>query len=172
MIRIRTAAATVTLISAAGFLGAGPYMAYRGVDARSQVRAELTAEHIVTPDDASRPNVAVVDGPTAQVQADIIKKHSLETTGGKTYAQLERTDPARQTAFTADMLRTALLSSVLAWNVANLVIGLGVLVTVLGFIALFVGLVIRKPETVLLGTAPQTVFLESPASQRERIANS
>jgi hypothetical protein len=157
MIRIRTAAVAVTLVSAVGFLGAGPYMVYRGFDGRAQVRSELKAEHIVTPEDASRPNVAVVDGPTAQVQANVIKKHTLEATGGKSYAQLGRTDPARTTAFQGDMLRTALLSSVLAWNVANLVIGLGLLVTVLGFIALFVGLVIRKPQTLLLTAAPESL---------------
>ncbi|MDQ1713089.1 MAG: hypothetical protein QOE45_2539 [Frankiaceae bacterium] len=150
MIRIRTAAATVAIVAGAAFLIGGPYMAYRGFDGRSQVRAELKAEHIVTPEDASRPNVAVVDGPTAQVQADIIKVHALKASGGKTYAQLARTDPARETVFQGDMLRTALLSSVLAWNVANLVIGLGVLVTGLGVVALLVGLAIRKPEQLLL----------------------
>jgi hypothetical protein len=156
MIRIRTIAATVTLGAAAAFFVAGPYMVYRGLDARSQVRAELKAEHIVTPEDASKPNVAVVDGPTAMVQADVIRKHALESTGGKTYAQLGRTDPARQTAFNAAALRTALMSASLAWEVANLVIGLGVLVFALGVILLAVGLVIRKPEdTVYLAAAPE-----------------
>jgi small-conductance mechanosensitive channel len=150
MIRIRTAAAVVTLTASGAFFIGGPYMVYRGFDARSQVRAELKAEHIVTPEDASKPGIAVVDGPSAVVQANIIKKHTLETTGGKSYAQLDRTDPARTTAFQGDMLRTALLSSALAWNVANLVIGLGVLVTGLGVVALLVGLAIRKPEQLLL----------------------
>jgi hypothetical protein len=154
MIRIRTAAAIVTLSTAGAFAVAGPYMVYRGFDGRSQVRSELKAEHITTPADASRPNVAVVDGPTAQVQADIIKTHTLEATGGKSYAQLDREDPARATAFQGDMLRTALLSSVLAWNVANLVIGLGVLVTGLAVVALFVGLAIRKRNETLVFTAP------------------
>ncbi|MDQ1711149.1 MAG: hypothetical protein QOE45_599 [Frankiaceae bacterium] len=149
MTRIRTVATTVTLLAAIAFLIGGPYMVYRGFDGRAQVRAELRAEHIVTPPDASRPNVAVVDGPTAKVQADVIKKHTLETTGGKSYAQLGRTDPNRTTAFQGDMLRTALLSSSLAWNVANLVIGLGVLVFGLGIVAAFLGLAIRKPDQLV-----------------------
>jgi hypothetical protein len=153
MTRIRTTAAAVTLTASFAFLIGGPYMVYRGFDGRSQVRAELKAEHITTPEDASRPNVAVVDGPTAVVQADIIKHHTLTATNGKSYSQLDRTDPARVTAFQGDMLRTALLSSALAWNVANLVIGLGVLVTALGIVAAFLGLVIRKPEQLLF-TAP------------------
>ena len=154
MTRIRTIAATVTLGAAAAFFVAGPYMVYRGFDAREQVATQLKAEHIITPEDASRPNVAVVDGPTAMVQADIIQKHALEATGGKTYAQLDREDPTRTTAFNAAALRSALMSSVLAWEVANLVIGLGVLVFFLGVILLAVGLVIRKPEQVLISTAP------------------
>ena len=153
--RIRTIAATVTLGVAGTFFIAGPYMAYRGFDARAQVRAELRAENIVTPEDASIPNARVEDARTAQAQADIIKEHTLKATGGKTYAQLERTDPARATAFQGDMLRTALLSSVLAWNVANLVIGLGALVFALGLVLAAIGLYIRKPETVLLSTAPR-----------------
>jgi hypothetical protein len=157
MTRIRTLAATITLGAAAAFFVAGPYMVYRGVDARHEVTAQLKAEHIVTPDDASRPNVAVVDGPTAMVQADIINKHALETTKGKAYAQLDREDPARATAFQASALRGALMSSALAWEVANLVIGLGVLVFALGLVCLTVGLVIRKPETVLIATAPENL---------------
>lgn len=156
MTRTRTIAATVTLGAAAAFFVAGPYMVYRGIDARHEVSAQLKAEHIVTPEDASRPNVAVVDGPTAMVQADIIQKHAMESTKGKSYAQLDRTDPARQTALTAASLRSALMSSALAWEVANLVIGLGVLVFGLGVILLAVGLVIRKPdETVLFAAVPQ-----------------
>jgi hypothetical protein len=156
MTRIRTIAATVTLGAAGAFFVAGPYMVYRGIDARNEVSAQLKAEHIVTPEDASKPNVAVVDGPTAMVQADIIQKHALESTGGKTYAQMDREDPARATALNASLLRGALMSSSLAWEVANLVIGLGVLVFGLGVILLAVGLVIRKPdETVLFAAAPQ-----------------
>jgi hypothetical protein len=154
MTRIRTIAATVTIGAAAAFFVAGPYMVYRGFDARAEVTAQLEAEHITTPDDASRPNVAVVDGPTAMVQADVIQHHALEATGGKAYAQLDREDPARATAFQASALRGALMSSALAWEVANLVIGLGVLVFGLGVVLLAVGLVVRKPEEVLISTAP------------------
>jgi len=157
MTRIRSIATIATLGAAAAFFVAGPYMVYRGFDARDQVSAQLRAEHITTPEDASRPNVAVVDGPTAMVQADIIRKHALESTGGKAYAQMDREDPARQVAFNASALRGALMSSALAWEVANLVIGLGALVTFLGFILLAVGLVIRKPEELLITAAPESL---------------
>jgi hypothetical protein len=153
MMRIRTIAASAAIVAGGTFLVAGPYMVYRGFDARAQVRAELKAENITTPADASRPNVRVVDGPTAIVQAEVIQKHALKATGGKTFAEMERTDPNRQVAWQASTLRTALLASALAWNVANLVIGLGVLVFALGAVALLVGLAIRKPEQILLTTS-------------------
>jgi hypothetical protein len=150
MIRIRTAAATVAIVAGAAFLIGGPYMVYRGFDARGQVRAELRAENITTPADASRPNVRVQDGPTAQVQADVIEKHALASTGGKRFAEMDREDPNRAVAFQASALRSALLSSVLAWNVANLVIGLGLLVVALGGVSVLVGFAIRKPQEILL----------------------
>ena len=155
MTRIRSIAGVVTLGAAAAFLVAGPYMAYRGFDAKDQVRTELRAEQIVTPDDASIPNARVQDADTAMAQADIIQKHALEATGGKTYAQMERTDPNRAVAFQASALRTSLMASALAWHVADLVIGLGALVFVLGLVLLGVGLVVRKPETVVLTTVEE-----------------
>jgi hypothetical protein len=156
MTRIRTIAATITLGAAAAFFVAGPYMVYRGVDARSQVAAELKAENIVTPADASRPNTRVVDGPTAVVQAEIIEKHALEATGGKTYAELDREDPRRAVAMSAANLRAALMSSALAWETANLVIGLGAMLFGLAFVFLAIGLVIRKPEQLVITTQQAT----------------
>jgi len=152
MTRIRNIAAIVTLGAAAAFTVAGPYMVYRGLDAKDQVRTELLAERITTPDDASIPNARVDDPATAISQAEVIQKHALESTKGKTYSEMERTDPARAVAFQASALRTSLYASALAWNVANLVIGLGVFVFALGLVLLTVGLVVRKPETVLLAT--------------------
>lgn len=155
MTRIRNLAAIVTLGAAAAFTVAGPYMVYRGIDAKDQVRTQLLAERITTPDDASIPNARVDDPASAISQAEVIQKHALEATGGKTYSEMDRTDPARTVAFQAATLRTSLYASALAWNVANLVIGLGALVFGLGLVLLGIGLVIRKPEQVLLATAPE-----------------
>ena len=155
MTRTRTAATLASFGTAVALIVAGPVMIVKGFDAKDQVRAELKAERITTPEDASIPNAPVVDADTALSQADIIKKHALEATEGKTYAEMDREDPARQTAFSAATLRTALLSSVLAWNVANLVIGLGALLTALSAVFVLIGLALRKPETVYLA-APTT----------------
>jgi hypothetical protein len=114
------------------FLGAGGYTAFRGFEAKDMVRDELIAQNITTPEDASIPNVRVDSPATAQSMADIIDKHALESTGGKTYSEMDREDPKRAVAFQASALRTSLYTSVMAFNVGDLVIGLGALIAVLG----------------------------------------
>ena len=138
------------------FLAAGAYTVVRGYDAKSQVRAELLAQDITTTPDASIPNVKVHDAATATSMAEIIDHHSREATGGKTYAEMGRylaadgtdtsdealalkddkgnpvANPVRNVAFQASALRTSLYTSVMAFNVADLVIGLGLMIVVLG----------------------------------------
>jgi hypothetical protein len=114
------------------FLGAGAYTANRGFDAKQMVRDELIAQKITTPEDASIPNARVDDPATAKAMADIIDEHALKATGGKTYSELDRTDPTRATAFQAQALRTSLFTSVMAFNLSDLVIGLGLMIGFLG----------------------------------------
>jgi hypothetical protein len=128
-----------------GFIGAGAYTFFRGLDARDQVKAEFVSQRITTPEDASIPNAMVKDAATAQSQADVIRKHYLEATGGKTYSELERTDPARATALNGSLLRGSLLTGVLAWNVATLVIGIGAFMAAIGAL-LVIGLVFFRPS--------------------------
>ncbi|MGH3306362.1 MAG: hypothetical protein ACRDOX_01630 [Nocardioides sp.] len=67
-----------------------------------------------------------VDGPfSAYAQAQVINKHALEATGGKTYAELEQDDPVREVAMSASFLRASLFTSVVAFGVAFMAIGLG-----------------------------------------------
>ena len=113
-------------------LVAGGYTANRGFDAKDMVRAELIAQNITTPEDASIPNVRVDSPATAKSMADIIDHHAMEATGGKTYSEMDREDPKRAVAFQASALRTSLYTSVMAFNVGDLVIGLGALIAVLG----------------------------------------
>lgn len=53
--------------------------------------------------------------------------------GGKTYAELDREDPLRQTAMTGFFLRASLFTSVVAFGVSALVVGLGALFILTGF---------------------------------------
>ena len=140
------------------FLAAGVYTIGRGFDARNQVRDELVAQNITTPDDATNPGVRVDSVATAKSMANIIETHALDSTGGLTYSEMGRFavdsgDPAgtsdetkaligadgkpvpnglRNQAFQASALRTSLYTSVMAFEVSTLVTGLGLMILVLG----------------------------------------
>jgi hypothetical protein len=63
---------------------------YMGINGRSQVRNDLAAEQIVGTDDSTIPGQSVDTGSEAQAFAAVIRKHTLEATGGQTYSQMER----------------------------------------------------------------------------------
>ena len=91
------------------------------------VRDQLVAEKITVADDADFLAGDDVDGPfSAYAQADVINEHALEATNGKTYAELDREDPTRQTAMSASFLRASLYTSVVAFGVAAMAVGLGI----------------------------------------------
>lgn len=114
------------------FVAAGIYMISEGQSAKNEVRDAIVAENIITPEDASIPSVLVDSSATAKAQAAVIEKHYLESTGGKTYAELDRDDPARETAFTAANLRTSLNLAVMGFEISDLVIGMGIFIVVIG----------------------------------------
>jgi hypothetical protein len=115
-------------------LVAGIIMVIAGAITWVTVSSQLKAENIVVSEDASMAAGKTVSGPlSAYAQAEIINKHALEATGGKTYAQLDREDPLRQTAMTASFLRASLFTSVVAYGVAAMAMGLGVVNILLGW---------------------------------------
>src|SRR5919199_4266623 len=62
-----------------------------GVSGRDQVRSDLAREQIVgTPDMAGVANQKVDTGSEAKQFAAGMRKHTLEATGGQTYAQMGR----------------------------------------------------------------------------------
>ena len=122
----------VAMLLSLVLIGTGIVLVAQGFSAKSQVTDELAAEHITTPDDASIPGVPVNSAATAKAQADIIQHHVLGTTEGKTYAELDREDPARATYLSAVTLRTSLMSAYMAFKLADLVTGLGALFFALG----------------------------------------
>src|SRR3954462_7211228 len=63
---------------------------YMGVDGRGYVRDNLAAEHIVGTPDSSIPGQKVDTGSEAQAFAKVMRKHTLEATGGQTYAEMGR----------------------------------------------------------------------------------
>jgi len=105
-----------------------------GVAVYLMVHFELSDQKIVVSQDAPFLAGDEVDGPfSAYAEAMAINDHALEAGGGKTYAELDRDDPARETVMTADFLQASLFTSVVAFGVAALVIALGIVMVLFGF---------------------------------------
>ena len=96
------------------------------------VSGTLGDQNITTPEDACLAGQEV-DGPfTAYCQASVIEKHTLEATGGKTYAELDRDDPVRATAMNSSFLQASLFTSILAFGVSAMAIAVGLLFILIG----------------------------------------
>jgi hypothetical protein len=92
----------------------------------------LAEQRIVIPDDGCLAG-QTVNGPfDAYCQADIIQKHTLESTGGLTYAELDRDDPLRQVASSSAFLQASLFTSVVAFGVAAMAAAVGLLFILIG----------------------------------------
>ncbi len=134
-----------------------------GIDGRGEVRNTLAKEQIVGTPDSKIPGQKVDTGTEAKAFADVIRKHTLEATGGQTYAQMDRfldengkptsdeaaaaKDPktgepvengARNIWITSTALSTALNTAFFAENVAlfSIVMGIAMLLVGIGFLVL------------------------------------
>jgi hypothetical protein len=157
-----------------------------GLDGRSRVAAELGREQIVGTPDSTIPNQLVNSGSEAQAFAKVIRKHTLEATGGKTYAQMPQyitadgkgtsdkaaagkdpktgaptSNPARQIWITETALTTALNTAYFAESMATFVVAMGfaLLLTGIGFLVLTLRL-FRQPST-----AKETTRRTSPTTK-------
>ncbi len=122
----------IALLLSVAMVVTGIVLVTQGLSAKAQVTDELAAEHITTTEDSAIPNVAVDSAATAKAQADIIHHHALASSNGKTYAEMDREDPARATYLSSVTLRTSLMSAYMAFKLADLVTGLGALFLALG----------------------------------------
>ena len=105
----------------------GAILAVAGVVTWVSIANELAAEKITVSEDADRFAGAPVDTPwEAYAEAEVIQKHAMEASGGKTYAELDREDPTRATVMNASFLRASLFTSVVAFGVALMATALGV----------------------------------------------
>jgi hypothetical protein len=136
---------------------------YMGIDGRDQVRSDLAREQIVGTPDSTIPNQLVDTGGEAEAFAAVIRKHTLESTGGLTYAEMDRfldangkptsdeaqaaKDPKtgepvenglRNMWVTSTALSTALNTAYFAESVATfaIVMGIAMLLTGVGFLVL------------------------------------
>jgi hypothetical protein len=153
---------------------------YVGIDGRDRVQTDLAREQIVGTPDSSIPGQKVDTGAEAQAFAKVIRKHTLEATGGQTYAQMGRfldeagkptndeklaaVDPQtgkpvenglRDMWVTATGLTTALNTAYFAESVATFVIVMGVamLLTGIGFLVLTIA-PLREAATIAVGRVP------------------
>jgi uncharacterized membrane protein len=165
------------LLSIGGYLAAailivlGIAVIVVGVVGRGYVQDQVQKENIVgsddmTPDgikpgiqeaglqDVSVPSCSVagekVDtGKEAKCFADYMRIHTLEATGGKTYAEMPQDSPERDIWVTETALTTALYTSYFAENVAlfAIIVGIVMLLVGIGFVVLTVSSRKRTPGT-------------------------
>jgi hypothetical protein len=120
---------------AAASIGAmvlGVILVISGIGTWTLVSSTLAAQDIEIPEDGCLAGRQVTGPFTAYCQADIIQQHTLESTDGFTYAQLDREDPRRQIAMNSSFLQASLFTSVLAFGVSAMAIGMGVLFILIG----------------------------------------
>jgi hypothetical protein len=119
----------------------GIIMAIAGVVTWVVVSTTLSDQKITVADDANCAAGDDVNGPiSAYCQADIIDQHTLDITGGLTYAELDREDPNRATAMDSAFLQASLFTSVVAFGVAAMAFVVGIVLTLIGF-------ALRAPDT-------------------------
>jgi hypothetical protein len=148
-----------------------------GYQGRDQVRTELAREQIVGTEDSTIAGQKVDTGTEAQAFAKIMRTHTLEATGGQTYAQMGRyldtsgkptndeklaakneqsgkpvDNPLRQLWVTETALTTALNTAYFAESVSTfvIVIGFALLLVGVGFFVLTL-MALRRPATAVDG---------------------
>ena len=110
----------------------GALMVIAGAVTYGQVSSTLANERITVSEDACLGGQSVSGPFAAYCEAMIIETHALEATGGKTYAELDREDPLRTVAMNGSFLRASLFTSVLAFGVAAMAIGIGIVFILIG----------------------------------------
>ena len=153
-----------------------------GFAARDTVRSDLAREQIVGTPDSSIPGQKVDTGSEAQAFAAVMRKHTLEATGGQTYAEMDRfldasgkptsdeaqaaTDPksgepvenpARNIWISSTAFQTALNTAYFAESVATfaIVMGIAMLLSGVGFLVLTLRVLLpaSSPAKPARGTA-------------------
>ncbi|MDX1658409.1 MAG: hypothetical protein R3343_06285 [Nitriliruptorales bacterium] len=120
-------------IASIGAIVLGVLMIIGGIATWTLVSSELEAQSITVADDADWFAGETVNGPfDAYSQAEIIEKHALDATDGQTYAELPRDSELRPVAMNASFLRASLYTSIVAFGVAAMAIGMGIVFVLIG----------------------------------------
>jgi hypothetical protein len=159
-----------------------------GFAGRETVRDELAREQIVGTPDSAIPGEKVDTGSEAREFAAVMRRHTLEATGGQTYAQMGRfldesgeptsdeaaaaTDPqtgepvenpARNIWISSTAFQTALNTAYFAENVATFVIAMGgaLLLVGIGFLVLTLRLLKREPAAARRASMPTAAGVQA-----------
>ena len=120
-------------LASIGSLVLGILLIIGSIGTWTMVSSTLADQRITTPDDAVCLADRDVTGPfTAFCQARTIDRNVMEITDGQTYAELDREDERRGTAQSASFLQASLFTSVLAFGVSAMALGMGVLFVLIG----------------------------------------
>ena len=116
------------------FVGFGAFFIFTGLDAKDMIRTALADENVTTAADAVEfgvpAGVLVNDAKTAEAEAEVIKMHSIDNYGR--YTDMDRNDPNRAEYIKGLALRNALNMAVMGFGVADLAIGTGVVIVLMG----------------------------------------
>jgi len=159
-----------------------------GFVGRDTVRSDLAREQIVGTPDSAIPGQKVDTGSEAKDFAAVMRKHTLEATGGQTYSQMGRfldesgkptsdekaaaTDPktgepienpARNIWISSTAFQTALNTAYFAESVATFVIVMGaaLLLVGIGFVILTIRLLKPNPATARMARTGTTAVAAS-----------
>jgi hypothetical protein len=120
-------------VASIGSIVLGVLLVIGGIATWTVVSTTLADQRIEVPEDGGRFAGQQVRGPlTAYAQAQVIQEHTLDTTDGMTYAELDREDPRRDVAMNSSFLQASLFTSILAFGVAAMAAGMGVLFVLIG----------------------------------------
>ena len=116
------------------FIAVGTMFMVTGMNAKDMITNELVAQDVTLGKDAvefgGTPGDAVNDASTAEISAKIIALHTDGTYG--VYSSLDRNDPHRADILKGLALRNSLNMAVMGYGIANLAIGTGVMIVLMG----------------------------------------
>ena len=128
-----------------------------GIVTYGLVSSTLSSQKITVSDDANMFAGQTISQPwQAYAQANVINKHALEASGGKTYAEMDKDDPKRETVMTASFLQASLFTSVVAFGVAALAAVLGILLVIIGMAL--------RPDTVATTDSGKAAAASTPTA--------
>jgi hypothetical protein len=119
-------------LASIGAIVLGVLLILGGIGTWAMVSATLAEQRIEIPEDGCLAGRTVRGPLTAYCQADVIQAHTLEATGGLTYAEMDRDDPRREVAMNSAFLQSSLFTSIVAFGVAAMAIAIGLLFVLIG----------------------------------------